>query len=152
FTIFVMISVPLGSLMAFGYIVSTETHDIRLGIFDGAQTALSRRIVAEMSANDTFEPVTITTRAGVEKALVGGDVGAALVIPPDFERDRYRAAGGGDEAATTQVLYDGAEPVLAGNIEASLRGILGAVLTDTAGEVSFRPIQGEGIHASVRAV
>ena len=54
-------------------------------------------------------------------ALVAGEISAALVIPPDFERDLRRARAGGARPRCS-VLYDGAEAVLAGNAEAFLAG------------------------------
>jgi ABC-2 type transport system permease protein len=152
FTLFVMITVPLGSLMAFGFIVSTEVHHIRLGVFDGASSALSRRLVAELSANDTFDPILFQRREEVDQAMIGGTVGAAVVIPADFERARMRT-GVGDEGAEIQVFYDGAEPVLAGNAEASLRGIVeSALATTAAGKAIPAVVRTSGIHATVRPV
>lgn len=154
FTLFVMVTVPLGSLLAFGSIVSTEVHDIRLGVFDGAASELSRRLVAELAAGGAFAPVEFSSREQVEAAMVGGDVGAAVVIPADFESARLRAASGaGSRPAEIQMLYDGAEPVLAANAEASMRGILQALLTDVAGAAGAAPeIRRQGIHATVRPV
>ncbi len=160
FTMFVMVSVPLGSLMAFGFIVSTEVHGIRLGVFDGAASALSRRLVAELTATDVFEPVILHSREEVEAAMVGGRIGAGLVIPADFETDRLRSAAGSGEPAAIQVFYDGAEPVLAGNAEASLRGIVEAGLAEAApGGSEAAPggsapalVRSRGIHATVRPV
>jgi ABC-2 type transport system permease protein len=155
FTLFVMISVPLGSLMAFGFIVSTEVHGIRLGVFDGAQSSLSRRLVAELAANDTFDPIVYRTREEVEHAMIGGDIGAAIVIPADFERERLRALASSpaDEAAEIQLFYDGAEPVLALNAEASMRGIVAAALADVAASGGAAPqIRTHGVDAVVRPI
>lgn len=156
FTMFVMVSVPLGSLLAFGFIVSTEVHDIQLGVFDGASSALSRRLVAELTANDTFDSVVFHTREEVDDAMTGGRIGAAVLIPADFETARLRHAGGG-EAAEIQVYYDGAEPVLAGNAEASLRGIVLSALATAApsaasGAASGAVVRSRGIDAVVRPV
>lgn len=148
FTVFVMIAVPLASLMAFGFIVSTEVHGIQVGVLDGASTALSRRLVAELDAGGTFETRPYATRAAIEEAMVGGEIGAALVIPPDFERAAARAAAG-DAPAEVQVLYDGAEPILAGNAEASMRSILGAVLADS-GTGARLAAPSHGVRAVVR--
>jgi len=59
----------------------------------------------------------------------------------------------GGEAAEIQVLYDGAEPVLAGNAQASLRGIVEAALASTAAESGRAPVlRTSGIRATVRPV
>jgi ABC-2 type transport system permease protein len=152
FTVFVMITVPLGSLLAFGFIVSTEVHHIGLGVFDAAQSQLSRRLVAELEANETFDPLILTSRDELDAAMVGGDIGAAIVIPADFERARQRR-GAGDEPAQIQVFYDGAEPVLAGNAEASMRGIVESALASVAASEGVElSLQQSGVRASVRAV
>jgi ABC-2 type transport system permease protein len=152
FTLFVMISVPLGSLLAFGFIISTEVHGIRLGVFDGANSQLTRRLVAELTASETFEPRRFHTMDEVEEAMVGGEIGAAIIIPADFERARHRAATG-DAPAEIQLLYDGAEPVLAGNAEASLRGIVqSAFAAVSADEGVPLELRGRGIDAVVRPV
>jgi len=152
FTVFVMITVPLGSLLAFGFIVSTEVHHIRLGVLDGAQSPLSRRLVAELTANDSFDAVILESRDQLDAAMVGGDIGAAILFPADFERARQRR-GSGDEPARIQVFYDGAEPVLAGNAEGSMRGIIESALASVAaGEGIAVSLQPTGVRASVRAV
>jgi ABC-2 type transport system permease protein len=150
FTMSVMISVPLASLMAFGFIVSTEVHGIRLGVLDGAASTLSRRIVAELEAVDTFTAVPFATRDELDAAMTGGHIGAAVVIPADFEASRQRAVTPGNEPAQIQVYYDGAEPVLAGNAEASVRGIVEAALADASGAAGL--VRSHGIHANVRPV
>lgn len=153
FTMSVMVSVPLASLMAFGFIVSTEVHDIRLGVLDGASSTLSRRIVAELQANDTFDAVPFADREELEAAMTGGHLGAAVIIPADFESSRQRAATPGNEPAQIQVWYDGAEPVLAGNAEASLRGIVEAAVAGASpGAAPPLLVRPRGIHATVRPV
>jgi ABC-2 type transport system permease protein len=75
--------------------------------------------------------------------LVEGTVNAAIVIPPDFDRQLERAAAGGDPP-TIQALYDGAEAVLAGNAEGFLRS-----LTAASGAA---PAHGGGVQVTVRAL
>lgn len=150
FTLFVMIAVPLGSLMAFGFIVSTELQGTRLGVFDGASSPLSRRIVSSLTSNGTFTPVILRSRDEVEAALIAGEVGAAVIIPADFERARMRAMGGA-AAAEIQVFYDGAEPIVAGNAEAAMRGMVQATAAEIAPDVMVTAVaRTGGIRAVVR--
>ena len=152
FTVFVMIAVPIGSLLAFGFVVSTEVHGIRLGVLDASASATSRRIVAELEAQGSFEPILFERRRDLEEAMVAGGIGAAILLPPDLERQRARGPGD-DRGAAVQVWYDGAEPVLAGNAEAFLVGIVrGAVDAATgAGEVRIVGAPAR-VRATVRAV
>lgn len=123
FTMTILVAVPIGALLVFGFILSTEVKDLRLGVHDANGSAASRRLVAELAARDTFRPQPFATRDALDRALVSGGVSAAIVIPPDFDR-RLQAAGPGEAAAEVQVLYDAGEAVLAGNAEGFLRGIV----------------------------
>jgi len=119
-TVVMLTTVPLAALLTFGSIISTEVNDLPLAVLDASGTTASRQLVADLRATGAFAPRRVATRAALERALVSNAVSVALVIPPDFDRARPR------DPAEIQVLYDGAEPVLAANAEASLRGVLAA--------------------------
>ena len=133
FTVFVLIAVPLAALLAFGFVVSTEVHGIGLGILDAAQTSLSRRIVAELSAQGSFKTFFFSRREELEAALVDGRLGVGVVVPADLDRALGRAERG-ESAAEIQVLYDGGEAILAGNAEGYMRGIIESALADRSAE------------------
>lgn len=122
FTLTVLVTVPLAALLVFGFILSTEVQGLHLGVLDSNHTAASRRLVADLTAKGTFIAVTYDSRADLEHALVGGDISAGLIIPADF--DRGQRTGSGDLPPQVQVLYDGAEAVLAGNAEGFLRSLI----------------------------
>jgi ABC-2 type transport system permease protein len=129
FTLTTLVLVPIIALLAFGFVLSTEVKHLKLGVVDASASPASRRLVAELAAQGTFETISFTTREAIERALVGGRIGAALVIPPDFERGLANRAQGGDPPEI-QVIYDGGETVLAGNADAFLRSLLAATQGD----------------------
>jgi ABC-2 type transport system permease protein len=107
FTLGVLIAVPLVALMAFGFVLSTKVEHMELGVHDASRSAASRRLVAELAASESFRPRAFDSVEAIEQALVGGQIGAGLVIPADFERALGRAAAGGPRPEL-RVLYDGA--------------------------------------------
>jgi ABC-type multidrug transport system permease subunit len=125
FTVTILIAVPMVALLAFGFVLSTEVNDLSLGIHDASQSAASRRLEAELGAGGSFTPRPYATQGALEAALVNGEIGVGIVIPPDFDRALRDAARGG-ERPEVQVLYDGAEAVLAGNSEAFITGLVTA--------------------------
>jgi ABC-2 type transport system permease protein len=129
FTVAVLISVPLAALLIFGFVLSTEVNGLALGVLDGDRSPASRRLVAELAAQDTFIASPYATREALEQALVAGDIRVGLVIPADFSRRAADAAQG--SAPQLQVLYDGSEAPLAGNAE----GYMQALLAANAGEL-----------------
>ena len=143
FTVSILIAVPLGALLVFGFTLSTEVHDMMLGVRDESHTAASRRVIADLRAGGDFRLRAFPSRAAIEHALVGGEISAAVIIPPSFDR-ALRDAVPGDAAAEVQVLYDGAETIVAGNAEAFLRGLIGASVAALTAEERGRHADGHG--------
>ena len=125
FTMSILVSVPVGALLLFGFILATNVKHLALGVLDASQTSSSRRLVAELAADGSFDPRPYRTREAIDRALVAGEIGVAIVIPPSFERDRADDATSVG-TAQVQVIYDGAEAVLAGNAEGFLQGLIAA--------------------------
>ncbi len=125
FTIVVLIAVPLVALLLFGFVLSTEVKNLPLAVLDADDSAASRRLVADLVATETFLADRADTRQEVEQALVGGEVSAALVIPPGFARGLAEIPSGG-APPQVELIYDGAEAVLAGNAEGFLRSMVAA--------------------------
>jgi ABC-2 type transport system permease protein len=124
FTVITLIAVPLVALLAFSSVLATNVQQMRLGVFDASRSAVSRRLIADLAAGDAFEPIALPTRESLEAALVAGAISTALVLPPDLGAATTRRAGAAPPEV--QILYDGAETVLAGNADAFLRSIVAA--------------------------
>lgn len=138
FTVISLIAVPLAALLVFGLTISAEVHDLRIGVRDECQTAASRRLLGDLRASGDFQLRALPSRAAIDRALVAGAISAAVIIPPTFDR-ALRAGAPGDAVAQVQVLYDGAETIVAGNAEAFLRGLISASVAELAVEERGRP-------------
>jgi ABC-2 type transport system permease protein len=125
FTVIMLIAVPLVALLVFGFTLSTEVHDLALGVLDESQTAASRRVLADLRAQGDFRPRDFPSRDAIDRALVAGEISAAVIISSTFDRALHESTPDA-AAAEVQVLYDGAETIVAGNAEASLRGLIGS--------------------------
>ncbi|MBY0276598.1 ABC transporter permease [Candidatus Binatia bacterium] len=121
FTVTILVLVPLMALLLFGKIMSTKVSGLELGVIDGSRSAPSRRLVTELEAQGSFIARAFATRAEMDRAMLAGEIGAGIIVPPDFERD-LRAYERGGAAPEIRVVYDGGEVVLAGNTEAFLSG------------------------------
>lgn len=150
FTLGMLIAVPLAALMVFGFTLSTEAKNLGLGVYDQSQTAASRRVLSDILATGDFILQPYPSRAAIDRAFRAGQVSAALIIPPDFDRDLRE--GTGDAAARIQILYDGAETILAGNTEAALRGTIGASVAALAGGRRGAPVAAGGVEVIVEAL
>jgi ABC-2 type transport system permease protein len=153
FTVTTLIAVPLGALLVFGFVLSTEVKHLALGVFDAAGTNVSRRLVADLAGKGTFDPRPYATEDELGHALVAGEIGVALVIPPDFDR-ALRDVRPGDRVPQVQVIYDGGEAVLAGNAEGFLRSLIAASTADLIGQQSgpAPPTSRGGVEVVTRAI
>jgi ABC-2 type transport system permease protein len=124
FTVTILVTVPIAALMLFGFVLATDVDHLSLGLYDGARSAASRRLVADLAASGTFDVVPFPSSAAIGDALVSGVVSVGVVVPPDFDDAVGRSAGA--RAPTVQVLYDGGEAPLAGNAEAFVKALIGA--------------------------
>jgi ABC-2 type transport system permease protein len=124
FTVTILITVPIVGLMLFGFVLATDVDHLALGLYDGARSTASRRLVADLAAAGTFDVVPYDSSAAIGAGLRSGAISVGVVIPADFD-DGVRRAGGA-EPPTVQVLYDGGEAPLAGNAEAFLKALVGA--------------------------
>jgi ABC-type multidrug transport system permease subunit len=135
FTVTILIAVPIVALMLFTFILSTEVKHLALGFQDVAQNAASRRLLADLAANGTFDLTPYRSADEIGDALVSGKVSVGIVIPPDFG-----AAIGdpvpGRAPPRIRVMYDGGEAVLAGNAEGFLRSLVAATAPDLVGNAS----------------
>ena len=150
FTVAILITVPLGALLIFGFVLATDVKGLPLGVIDHAGTAASRRLVAELGANGTFIASTYESREALDSALVTGNISAAIIIPPDFDRDLHSVSPG-QPRPQVQVIYDGGEAVLAGNAEGFLRTLIASTTADVTRADGARAPQG-GIHVVTRAL
>lgn len=104
-----LIIAPLIQLLVFGYVVSTDVRDIRVGFFDQARTRESRMVRDAFDANRTFRITeTFLSMDELEQALLKRKVDLTVAIWPDFsERIRKR------QTAELQILVDGSASNLA---------------------------------------
>jgi ABC-type multidrug transport system permease subunit len=143
FTVIMLIAVPLVALMVFGFTLSTDVHDLALGVLDESQTAASRRVLADVRAQGDFHARTFPDRETIDRALVAGRISAAVIISASFDRALHESTPAA-AAAEVQVLYDGAETIVAGNAEASLRGLIGSSIAALSAGDHGRPVDADG--------
>lgn len=90
-----VVMIPLIQLLLFGYAINTNIRNIEVGIFDDAQSALSRQIVAAVHATQVVAPVeTYYSVQEAESAITAGRVRAVLVLPRDLEQRALDPAAG----------------------------------------------------------
>lgn len=132
--------VPLALLLLFGYAVSFDIREIRLGVRDLDDSSRSRELTRAFVSSDYFRLVDRPeSQAAVARALDSGEAAAILVIPRGFGRDVARA-----HPARIQILLDGSDSSTATAIQGHARRI---VQTYTASLLAER-LRAEGTKAA----
>lgn len=122
---------PVMLIVLFGYGISFDVRNIRLGVVDAVGTAQTERITASLAANKTFRTTVFTSRSEANKALENFEVEALAV----FEK---KNAG----TVSRQILVDGIDAPRATMIVNAVSGAVGIAM---AGES-----EGAGITAVPR--
>lgn len=122
FTLAMMTGIPVIQIALFGYAIQTEVRHLPTIVLDESRTAASRSLITALENTGNFDLVDeVTDRDAVKAAIDRGDAKAALVIPPDFDRDLKRR-----REASAQVIVDAADP-LSASAAISAGGLLGAI-------------------------
>lgn len=130
FTLFLVTASPALLLFLLAYVFSFNIDTADLAVLDLSRSRASRDYLAALTSGEALRLAAMAAdREAVDRLLMAGDVGAALVIPPDFEAQVLSAS-----PATVQVIVDGSNPIIAQQImsmisAASLRA--GATLRPT---------------------
>jgi ABC-2 type transport system permease protein len=137
-----MIGIPAIQLVMFGYAIQTEVRHLPTIVLDESRSPESRRFIQAMLNTGNFDlGGTVASREEIEERIAGGKARAAIVIPPDFQRDIKRG-----RAAQAQIIVDAADP-LASSAAISGAGLAGAIRTQA---LARQAGAGAGIEVRVR--
>lgn len=109
-TFFMIVGVPIGQILLFGYAINTDVRNLKSAVANQAHSHLSRQFVAELGQTQVLDlQLTVDTPKQLEELLRMGEISVGVFIPPDFDRrviDARRPAA--------QMLVDGGDPTILG--------------------------------------
>jgi len=151
---FSLVIPPTLQLLLFGFSLSADVTNLRLGVVDESKTPESRELIATMSESRSFRLAGYYLSTGeLGEAINRNDLDAGLVIPYDFARDLYRGrvseaqvllnAMNANTAAISQGYIEGViraynQTLLAGGLRADYRRIA-APDVSRRGQAILRP-------------
>ncbi len=113
-----IVGVPIVQLALFGYAINQDIRHAETAVVDASNSAISRTLIGELEATQTFEVVARpATEDEARRLLDEGKVSVVVLIPTDFARHYYRGRG-----AEVSFLVDATDPTLARAVQASTRG------------------------------
>lgn len=106
-TLAMIVMIPVGQLVLFGYAINLNPRGLSAAIADQSASAGSRALVMDMVATGVIEPVaTARTPQQLVEMLRRGEISVGVQVPPDFERRRI------DGREVAQVMVDGSDTVV----------------------------------------
>lgn len=108
-TLAMIAGIPTLQLVLFGYAINLDVRDIPTAVLDRSRSSLSRRLLGELEATQTFRiRRAVDSEAAAVRLLERSEVGAVVVIPSDLERRMERGRG-----AEISLLVDATNPTTA---------------------------------------
>jgi ABC-2 type transport system permease protein len=127
----ILLALPLVSLVVFTFALATDVRDMRLAVFDAADTPQTRAVVQAIRATGYFDVRRTPSLAALRADLAAGAVSGAVLIPPAAEARRAERGA----PPQLQLLLDGSQAVLAANANALLTATAAQAGGDETGRV-----------------
>lgn len=105
-----IVGIPLGQLLLFGYAINYDVRNLQTAVADQAQTHRSRQFIDELQQTQVMRiTASVSSPVALEDMLRRGEISIGVHVPADFEQrllDPSRPAA--------QLLVDGADPTIPG--------------------------------------
>jgi ABC-2 type transport system permease protein len=106
-TLAMLVVIPAIQLIVFGFAIRTEVRNLRTVVLDESRSSESRALIDVMRNTGNFAIVgTVENRAELRERIERGSAQAAIVIPPEYQRELKRG-----RTAQVQVIIDAADPL-----------------------------------------
>lgn len=100
-----IVGIPTIQLLLFGFAINLDIRHLPAAVYDEANTALSREMIAELGSSQVLDlHRTVYSPQEIDAVLRRGEVSAVVVIPADFETRLARP-----DRPAWQLVVDGAD-------------------------------------------
>ncbi|GAB1267064.1 ABC transporter permease [Aurantivibrio infirmus] len=107
-TFAMIIGIPVGQILLFGYAINTDIRDLKAAVADQSNSHLSREFISELGQTQVVAfQSQVQSADDLEQLLRVGDISIGVFIPHDFDR---RTQDSSRPAA--HLLVDGTDPTV----------------------------------------
>ena len=105
-TFALVVFTPTFLLLLLAYAVTADISHVPISVLDMDHSPTSRAFIEQIALGDDLELISqVNSINAIEDQLLKGDIKAAVILSPSFERNLYAMRGAG-----MQILVDGTEP------------------------------------------
>lgn len=107
-TFAMIVGVPIMQLLLFGFAINMDVRYLPTAVYDAANTARSRELIAELASTQVFDlRYRLAAPQQIDELLRRGRISAAIVVAPDFEARLERG-----DRPPLQTVVDGSDQVV----------------------------------------
>ena len=133
-TLMVLFGMPIVQILLFGFALSTEVKNTKIGVLDQDRSQNSLELVSKISANQYFDLVqNLKSIDEAENAFKGGKIKMIVVIPAHFGQNMNSGKKG-----QIQLITDGTDLNMANQIY----NFMSNIILDFYGQKTFTPTSG----------
>jgi ABC-2 type transport system permease protein len=111
-TLFILILLPVTLVLIFGYAITNEFKDSKIGVLDESKSVLSKQLIDHVTSSEHFIiKEYLNSVDEIDFIFKKGEIKMVLVVPPDFENDFEKT-----KDAKLQLIIDGTEPNFANTV------------------------------------
>lgn len=133
-TLLVLFGMPVVQVLLFGFALSTEVKNTKIGVLDQDKSQNSIELISKIKANQYFDvDKNLRSIEEAENALKGGKIKMILVIPAQFAQDINSG-----KKAQLQLITDGTDINMANQIY----NFMSNIIMDFYGQETLQPKSG----------
>ena len=121
-TLFILFAMPLMQILIFGFALTNEVKNTRIGILDNSKDEATHAIIQRLEASRYFDIVSnVPSNAAIEGEFRQGKIKLAVVFPPQFQEHLFH-----ENKGEVQLIADATDP----NVANTLVNYASAVIMD----------------------
>lgn len=133
-TLLILFGMPVVQVLLFGFALSTEVKNTKIGVLDQDKTQISAELISKINANQYFDvDKNLKSINQAENAFKGGEIKMILVIPQQFTENLMVG-----KKTQLQLITDGTDINLANQIY----NFMSNILMDYHGQQTLQNVSG----------
>jgi len=135
-TMLILFGMPIAQILIFGYVITNEIKDVRIGIYDQSKDEVTREITNKILSSGYFSLYdNLNTDKNIEEIFKEGRVKEVIIFEPDFEKKLIS-----NGTAAIQLIADASDANTANLIVNYTQAIIFNYIIKQNAEVEF-PLQ-----------
>ncbi|MBL7865344.1 MAG: ABC transporter permease [Cyclobacteriaceae bacterium] len=141
-TLLILFGMPLMQILVFGFALTNEVKNTKIGVLDNSKDETTRAIIEELESSRYFDIYrSLGSNADLEPAFRSGKIKLAVIFPENFQDQLHHG-----NKASIQLIGDATDP----NIATTLINYATAVIMDYQRNMRGQPVYPYTINTEMR--